>query len=194
MHSSFNTTEFLVFMLKNFEGDPFQSLTKLCMPVIINSIENRYIRGFDRDDFLQEAKIALVNAVKSYKFETDLRFVQYYSLCLENHLNMLIRKDNAKKRLATKESTSLEEMYEANGYETSSKPSTNNPEQSLIAKETYKNYLFDLSDFERRAFVHYLMNTPYDKIAEILECEKAQVQNAIYRCSKKLKDLVKYHA
>jgi len=186
-----NISEMLVFMLQKVDGDPFAALIELCKPVIYNSIENRYIRGFDRDDFFQEAKEVLVKAVSTYRFDTDLRFIQYFNVCLENHLNMLVRKETAFKRKSSKEASSLDELREKAGYEINyGQRYEMTPELKIIARETMNEGVVALSDFEKRAFFHYLTNLSYDDIAKQLDCDREKVQNAIYRCGMKFRSLV----
>lgn len=181
--SNINITELLIFMLKTIKGDPFTLLVEICRPVMLNAINNRYIRGYDREDFFQEAKEVLVEAVKKYKFDTDLRFLQYYSMCLETHLNILVRKDSALKRRSIKEASSLDELFERTGVDYSlGKDYDMNPENTAIANETFGKYISDLSTFEKEVFYRYLADLSYEEIAEQLNSTKTKVQNAFYRC------------
>jgi len=186
-----NLSELIVFMLQKVNGDPFALLIDLCKPVMINAIESRYIRGYDRDDFFQEAKEVLVKAVEKYKFGTDLRFMQYYSMCLETHLNMLVRSESAIKRRSIKEASSLDEYQERTGVEYNLYGGYGtDPESKAIANETFSEYILDLSSFEKQAFYHYLTDLSYEEIAKQMSCDKSKVQNAIYRCGMKFRRLV----
>lgn len=191
MSTNINITELLVFMLKEFNEDPFTLLLKTCKPVMMNAINNRYIRGYDREDFFQEAKEVLVEAVKKYKFDTDLRFLQYYSMCLETHLNILVRKESAVKRRSIKEASSLDEFYEKTGVDSFLDKSYDmNPENTAIANETFGEYILDLSTFEKEVFYNYLADLSYEEIAEKLDSTKTKVQNAFYRCGMKFRRLM----
>lgn len=189
--SNTNITELLIFMLKTIEGDPFNLLVESCRPVMLNAINKRFIRGYDREDFFQEAKEVLVETVKKYKFDTDLRFLQYYSMCLETHLDNLVRKESALKRRSIKEASSLDEFYEKTGIDYSTGNGYDmNPENKAIANETFGEYLLDLSTFEKEVFYHYLTDLSYEEIAEQLNSTKTKVQNAFYRCGMKFRRLV----
>lgn len=192
MEEKINSSELLVFMLKNVDGDPFILLADICKPIVIRAIKRRYIRGFDNDDFWQEANQVLVESIAKYRFEEDMKFLQYYSMQLENHLNMLVRKETALKRRSIKEATSYDALsdlksvhfHSASGYDAT-------PEETAIVKETLDEYMQDLSNFEKEVFFFYIGDIPYSEIAEILKCDRDKVQNAIYRCGVKLKKLIR---
>lgn len=192
MKERINAIELLVFMLQNVDGDPFLILADILKPIIYQSIKQRYIRGFDREDFLQEANKVFVESINKYKFEEEMKFPQYFSMQLENHLNMLIRKETALKRRSIKEATSYDELNELRKMKFHSTSGSNvSPEESAIVQETLHEYISDLSSFEKEVFFFYIADVSYEEIARRLNCEKEKAQSAMYRCGVKLKKIIK---
>lgn len=187
-----NIGELLVFVIQQVNGDPFEALLKYCEPVVLNAMKNRYIRGYDRDDFMQEAREVLIKAVKNYKFDTDLRFLQYFSMCLESHYNGLLRKDTALKRRSMKWAYSISEIDE--GQQLKPGGAHLNPEGVLIAKEMLNDYLIGLSAFEREVFTYYLSDFSYEQIARKMNCNVDKAKAGVYRCSRKFKKLMEKDA
>lgn len=184
-----NLTELMVLVLQSVEGDVFEALIRICQPIIYKVMGNRYIAGYDHDDLVQEAHIVLLKAIDDYKFETDMRFQQYYGRCLTNHFNSLGRKSAADKRRSLNEAISMEYISETSGKEVSEESLGlhHDPVESTIAKESYMSYAATLSDFEMAVFRLYLSNHSLDEIAEILGDRTDKVKSAVYRCSKKLR-------
>lgn len=183
-------TELIVLVLKSVDGDIFESLIDSCKPIIYKSINNRYIAGYDKEDLFQEASMVLMKSIQTYRFETDMRFQQYFGRCLTNHLNSLGRKSIATKRKSMNEAISMEYMTEVSGVEPTQSTRAAyflNPEEETIAQEAYREYTSILSEFENEVFMLYLTNHSFDTIAKLLGTDTSKVKSAIYRCSKKLK-------
>ena len=89
------------------------------------------------------------------------------------------------------ETTSLDELIEDAGFHIQGTSSNiTYPEEAAVVKETYNNYLIELSPFEKKVFSLFLDGVSQKEIAEKLEIKLRKVQNALYRCSIKLKTAI----
>lgn len=139
----------------------------------------------------QEASIVLVKAIENYRFDTDMRFLPYYSHCLMNHFNSLGRKSLANKRRSLNNAVSMDYISELSGSEfvhSSFVSPDSDPADQSIATETFEEYASRLSKLEMEVFKLYLVNHSFDKIAETLGIDVSKVKSAVYRCSSKLKN------
>jgi len=168
-------------------GDPslFPDVLQRSEAILRKSTYGRFVKGYEREDLYQEACLALVEAVEKYETDRGMSFNQYFSLCLDNHFNRLIRKGNAVKRKAFKESLSLEGVLEENGYQLAGPSKTIQPEDKPIVNETMEEYIQYLSSFEREVCLYCFLGYSYEKIAEDLECTREKVMNAKHRCTEK---------
>lgn len=190
IEKDFNLTKLIVLVLKSVDGDIYETLIDACKPIIYKAIGSRYISGYDQDDLFQEASIVLMKSIESYRFETDMRFQQYFSRCLMNHLNSLGRKSIADKRKSMNDAISMDYFTEVTGTEFSKSSRTVpylDPADEAIAQESFKEYASKLSKFEMEVFKLYLKNHSFLNIASTLDEDVDKVKSAVYRCSNKLR-------
>lgn len=180
----------MVLVLQSIDGDIYETLIENVKPVIYKAISTRYISGYDHDDLFQEACMVLMRAIETYCFETDTRFIPYFSRCLNNHFNSLGRKTLTNKRRSLDSAVSMDYISEAFGKEFSRASFANsysNPADQAIALETYKEYVSKLSKFENEVFRLYLLNHSFKEMATILGQDVPKIKSAVYRCSNKLR-------
>lgn len=165
INKDINLTELIVLVLKSVDGDIYNALINECKPIIYKAINSRFVSGLDEDDLFQEASIVLIESIKTYRFETDMRFQQYYSHCLINHFNSLGRKSMAKKRKSMTEAISVEHLKEISGIEIANdmRMKPEDPLDKAIAQETFYEYTSSLSPFELEVFMLYLKNYSLEK-------------------------------
>lgn len=186
-----NLPEFLVMLIQNVKETPFEKLIKLCEPITLSVMNRYFLPDYEREDVLQETRSVLIKAVETYEIEEGMRFLQYYHMSLSNHFNMLLRKEHAQKRKVSMKTTSLDRLIEDAGLHIQGTSSnTTYPEDAAIAKETYSNYLIDLSPFETKVFCLYLNGKDQKEIVEELNSTLQKVRSALYRCSQKLKTAI----
>lgn len=72
-----------------FDSVAFEEMFNQYIPVVY-SMQNRYkIRDFDFDDWLQEGRIALNDAIQSYRKNRGTTFGLYYKMIFENRVRSL---------------------------------------------------------------------------------------------------------
>lgn len=90
------------------DSDCFNELFQQYLPLIRNTMTKFYIRDFAREDWLQEARIALLKAVREFDGSRGSKFGAYYKLLLHAHFTSLLRKYMAKKRRVDAEAIVME--------------------------------------------------------------------------------------
>lgn len=192
MYHPAEQVEEIVRFIKNYGEDPYRVLVRQVTPMIEMMTTKYFLRGYSQEDFNQEAFALLVQCVKDFNAEYGMPFMQYFNLRLTNRLRGLLRYEKALKRRACREAYSLDKVAEE--YGESAYPYADirsDPLEMTVVLEYYDHYIEDLSNFELSVFLMYQNGHPVEDIATILHCSSSKAQNAIYRCRKKMKDLLK---
>lgn len=186
-----NMPDLIVLTLQTLGMNPFDKLVELCEPITYSVIKKYFLKDYERSDFLQEARSVLVRATRDWRVTVGMSFTQYYHMQLTNHLNMLIRKKRAQKRKVNEYTESLDNLVQEAGVhiEGTSNPATQ-PEEVVIARETYSEYLAELSELEARVNQLFMNNTSFEGMSEKLNITNAQARSALYRCRTKLSGLI----
>ena len=180
-------------MFQTVKEDPFNLLVKACEPVTYSIINKYYFHGYETSDLAQEANSVLFDAATKFEFEKGNDFCQFYLPLLENNFDMLVRKEYTHKRRINSDTLSLDQLVEEAGARVQGSSSADTyPEDVTIAKDTYNNYIIDLSPFEKKVFMHFLKGKRKREIAQKLNTTEDKVGRAIYRCAKKLKNIIYY--
>ncbi len=133
------------------------------------------------DDAVQEATIALYNAIKTYDSQRS-SFSTFASLCIRRSVYSFARKNGAQKNIPDEMLSSLE------GADISD---NSTPEEIIIEKEDYANLTqsikLELSKMEFEVLQMFLAGLSYSDIAESLNVTEKSVDNALSRIRKKLK-------
>ncbi len=184
-----NELEILVMLIQCIDFDLFERLLERCKPIISILVNKYFIENYSRDDLIQEARKVLVIAAKKYDYRRGVRFPTYFYMQLSNHFKHLLRKQEAQKRKANSKTSSLDNLAEKAGVHVKGTASImSHPEDAMLAKETFADYLVELSPFEKDVFLLFLNGQSPEKIAEKSDLKTKQVQTAIYRCRTKLRD------
>ncbi len=180
MARSYGTDELIV-AVKRGDDDAFARLcTKYC--ALLDSSAAKYARmgseyGELRDDFRQEASVALYRAAMSYDLsQKAVTFGLYAKTCIRNSLVSQLRKLGARP---------LRSRYNVD-------PAQDNVENSVVSDEM--RYLFlqrvegVLSEFEARVLIMSLEGTAPRYIAKTLGTEVKTVYNALFRAREKIRE------
>ena len=188
-----NVPEILVLMIQMLKEDPFKSLIRLCNPITHSVLNGYFFSSYEKEDCLQEAHKILLLAVDGYRIDQGMPFLQFYHKLLINHMNMLVRKEKAHKRRVNMETMSLDNLVEEGGIHVQgTSSSTTYPEEVTIANETLDRYLVNLSPFELEVFLLFMDGKTPEEIADNLKTKREKVRNALYRCVRKFKNVIKY--
>lgn len=144
-----------------------------------------FLLGGDYDDLVQEGMIGLLFAIRQYQPETGT-FPNFAAYCIKNRLISAVRSAAAKKHAPLNDSVSISNFpTDYTPFDTVSV----DPEEFLIDKERYSDYLFQLrqllSPLERRIVDSYLEGLSCSEIAEQLQRPQKSVVNAVQRIKTK---------
>lgn len=171
--------------------DLFNELLTVSTPITISLVTKYFMRGYETEDMMQEARFALLESVNTYDETTGMPFLKYYHMRLTNHFNMLIRREHTDKRKANITANSLDNLMEDMGqYIQGTSCVLTHPENVMIAKEAFELYMEFLSRFERKVYKLFMDGKTVKQIALTLECTETKVNNAWYRCTIKFKVLM----
>lgn len=172
-------------MEEKFDSEAFEEMFSQYLPIIY-SIQSRYqIRDFDSDDWLQEGRIALNDALHSYRKDRGTTFGLYYKMIFENRIRSLLRRQRAKKRLAQQNAVSIEKV----GTEAFSEHFQYHEvvEESMCISEMIMTGGVALSSLELRALHYYLKGEEPQTIAQHLKETEKAIKNALNRTKNKIK-------
>lgn len=133
----------------------------------------------ENEDFLQEAKIAFFNAIKTFDEEKKITFGAYAKTCIKNRLISCVRKMNSKKRRKKLESIS-------DGHDTVPSATISKEEREFLLSLAQSS----LSRFEYVIFEMYFSGLRTKEISTRINKSEKSVNNAIYRLKSKLSRLV----
>lgn len=187
LNQEIKAPEVLVLLLQSEEKCLLERLMEMCKPIVYSAINTIYLEGYETEDLLQEGRIVLAKAAEEYQFNRNMEFLNYYQMMLMNHLHKLLRKQDAQARKANKNAYSLDELMETTGktYGGLATPDTC-PEEAMIVKESYSQYVCNLSDLETVVYAGYVQGNSLKHTAKSLGMTLEQVRNALYRCKRKL--------
>lgn len=92
------TVDLILIAQARTDSISFMVLFKQYEPLVRKTLMKYYLNGFDHDDWLQEAQIALHKALVHYDGSQGSKFGAFYQLVLRSHLSSLVRLHLAKKR------------------------------------------------------------------------------------------------
>lgn len=184
------TDEQLLFLIKHGKKDPFEVLLMRYYPLVGKSTQGFFLRGYDQDDFCQEARVIFYHAVKTYDETKGFTFGKFYQLALRNHFFSLVRKDMAQKRIMEKTATSLEGLAEKgmHTYGETQHSTAPSPLDYALVNEKLSDYPRSLSPLEQKVFCAYLKKETVEDIADQLDTTTNQIKNALDRCKRKMKE------
>ena len=127
----------------------FSQLFKQYRPLVLTVLRPYHLRDFSHEDWLQEARIAMLKAITRYNGSSGSQFGPYYRMVLQSHLRSVLRKHFAHKRRidATAipvEDSALESLQE--------RLALRSYEDGLLMRIEFAQFLARLSPLEYEAF------------------------------------------
>ncbi len=164
---------------------------------LISSIVSRMMKscpyvGLDRSDLMQEGLIGLNHAMDYFNDQKDISFYTYAKTCIERKLISAIIASKRLKHRPLNDSVSIDSDEEDSVPDRFLKDNSGNPEEILLdeAKTEFlkKEIRESLTDFELQVFELMISSFNYREIAEVLEKDRKQIDNAIQRIKAKVKE------
>ncbi len=198
-YSELNDYELIYYINENNE-EANNIIIKKYEPLII-SIVNRMMKscpylGLEKSDLIQEGMIGLNHAIGYFNEQKDITFYTYAKTCVERRLISVIVSAKRLKHKNLNESISFD-TEDDGSLEFFLKDDSSNPEKIVVAEES-KNEIINLikdklTDLENQVFDLMISYFNYKEIAEMLDKEPKQIDNAIQRIKIKVKDAIKMY-
>ena len=184
-------------LIENIEQNDTKALECLIKRYddVVNMKANKFFMiGAEREDMVQEGRIGLYKAVKSYNAQKQNSFRTFANLCIERQLITAVKNSNRQKHMPLNSYVSLnasayEENDDTSVMEVLETQTIDDP-SDIIANKEYFDYMENkidnsLSDFEKQVLKYYKRGDSYANIAAKLESKVKSVDTAIQRIRKK---------
>ena len=150
-------------------------------PIIRMISSSYYLSGGDREDLIQEGRIALINAVRSFDTAKGDSFEKYAKICIHRAMLSAIKRDTRLKNTLLNTSVSLSEELQL---------SDKSAEDIVLGRErlleVYEKIEDKLTDMERQVLSFFVDGYSYKEIADALGKNAKAVDNALSRIRGKL--------
>ena len=199
-YKEYNDYELLSYVNDNDE-EATEIIYNKYQPLIEQSAR-KYLRyskyaGLELNDLIQEGLLGLNRAINTFNDSKETSFYTYAKTCIERkQISALIGSQRLKHKFLN-ESIPFEQYDKDDEVIDISDlivDNSNNPE-SILSDIEDSNELIEkinsaLTDFERQVFNLKATGFSYIEIAELLEKDRKQIDNAIQRIKKKIKDVM----
>ena len=155
-----------------------------------------FLIGGDYNDIEQEGLLGLYSAIRGYKKDKEYAFKTFAEVCITRQILTAIKTATRQKHLPLNSYISLNKVIYAEESDKTTlidaieEINSNNPEDIIIGKESYKNLeskiISKLSDLELRILRLYIKGKTYYEIGNIINKDKKSVDNALQRIKKKI--------
>jgi RNA polymerase sporulation-specific sigma factor len=139
-----------------------------------------YLQGADHDDLLQEGRIGLFNAVRSFRLEKHQRFDTFAELCVRRRVQSAIRAAARQKHSPLNQALSLPtgRFFDVR-LTGDDRPSDRDIDLTLCLCDK-------LTPFEREVVRGYLEGRSYLEMGRNLACLPKSIDNALQRAKRKI--------
>lgn len=180
-----------VTLAKHGDRDAFGRLLQMYSPLMASLANQFYSDDISADagidDLMQEASIALYNAVMSYTEGKNTTFGLYAKICIKNRLVSFLRRVCAKRTSIGEEA--LEKLIDSSVL-----PTEDTPLEALISEEEVehlqKKIRASLTDYEYSVFSLIAKGAATSEAAAILSVSEKSVLNAMARAKTKLRKII----
>ena len=152
--------------------------------------------GVDITDLNQEALVGFTDAILNYNSNKDATLSTFICLCVQRKIKKACIKASNNKHRTINDALSLEYFYDDIDASLKELIEDNNsdPLNKIEEQETYEELLSEikasLTSAEDEVFDLLIMGLNYRDIAEILEKENKQIDNAIQRIKMKIRKIL----
>lgn len=169
---------------------------------ILKIVVRRYLNaarenGVDSRELYSEALLGFTDAINNYKDDKGASFPTFLTLCLDRRLTKTINSSKAIKNKMISESYSLDTEFDSGVSlldmivdETAPDP-LNSLSQKEKCEELVSLVKKELSDSELEVFELMINGYSYNEIADLLNKNVKQVDNAMQRIKGKVKNILK---
>ncbi|MGX7107354.1 sigma-70 family RNA polymerase sigma factor [Hutsoniella sourekii] len=175
----------------------FEVLVERFSPLLWKLFRAYRVELFDYDDMVQEGRLILYEAVKTYEKSKNIFFAPYYNSLLLNHVDNLKRREQAEKRdhggyFSLDAIQEQSEAYKLYGPYDKIKSDLDIPgDDRLIVQEQFNQFWQSLSLLEERILKAYINLGGYEEISQQLNLPVKVIRSALDRCKQKFKRYIR---
>lgn len=194
------TNEVLVQLLQNNLQDElaFMTLLDRFKPLFTKMAYQMKIEGYEPEDIFQEGFIQLYLGIQYFDVNYGSYFAYYLKAVIMNRVFQLAKKDQKRKEVIQEVNASLEDLpYFESDFKLQCSSlgendfMRNSPEEILMAQDTIRRFIDQLSDFEHDVMRYYLFRgMSVREIAEETGQDYNKVRHAVRRAKDKLNKLI----
>lgn len=169
----------LVVPARNGSESAFNEINQRYQKMLVSLVDKYFTDSKELfDDLMQEATIALYDAVRTFDIDqTKVTFGLYAKICVRNRLISF------KRKMLSQKKAELARAKQPQASRSSERKVFDNEQ----LEQLFKVYSEDLAPLERAVFPLYLQGKSYRDIAHRLSIDEKSVGNAIYRMKRKLR-------
>lgn len=193
-YKEYNDSE-LISYIKEQNEEANEIIYEKYKPLIVSLAKKNiriYNKGLDISDLIAEGMLGLSNAIQLYNEENYSNFYSYAKKCIDTSMLNLIKSINSKKNMNFNEAISYDNTNDEYNIDGLFEDNKNNPELLLIDNENNIEFETSLKDILTKLEydVYRLKTKGYDniEIAELLDKNKKDISNAVYRLKNKIKN------
>lgn len=183
----------LVYLAQEYNEDASEILYKKYKDLIYSKSRKYYSTlkkcGLELEDIIQEAYVALEEAIRCFNQDSDCNFCTFVNVCITNRLNTLTIKNNNKKNVLLNNAISLDDNLYNIVID-----KTNTPLNIIVSNDDRKKLCSRISDklsnFEDLVFELKLVGLSNNEIADIIDTEYKNVCNTVNRIKNKIIDII----
>ncbi len=167
----------------------------LVASIVIRMMKSCSYIGLEKNDLMQEGLIGLNHALEYFNEQKDISFYTYAKTCIERRVISAIISAKRLKHKLLNESVSLDLEEDNATSDKFLKDNSFNPEEMILDAETTEYLLTQirstLTEFELQVFDLMVSSFTYREIADMLDRDKKQIDNAIQRIKTKVREKLK---
>ena len=173
-------------------SEEFEAMFFKYRPIVEIMYKKYYLKDYDLDDWMQEGRIVFNKCLQAYDEKRGTTLGVLFKRSFENRVCSLLRLQQAQKRKAQLNSSSLEEKisHEGPNFLSDQNEQTEKAEKYLMLQETMNKYDSPFSKLEQIVIMNYLKGLELEQIAEQTELPLQQIKSAYNRGKKKLRALL----
>ncbi len=189
----------LLVRVKTGDSPAFTELASLFSPLLSALVEDIAApkTSYDREEAMQEARLALYRAAGSFQIEqAEVSFGLYAKICVGNALRTGRRRRYTRVSRENESLLSLDELMETNSrFASELYRDEDDVARNLIgiqeAESLYQTIKSELSSFEFQVFRLYVDGFSVRDMSEKLDKSPKSVENAVWRSVSKLRYLLR---
>jgi len=188
------TDQELIQEIQNGNEEKFEELLNKHVGTIYNLTKNVYFRDGDKEDVIQEAKIAFYIAALNYNGES--KTTSHFCNVVRKRLNTQITRCNTKKQMTLNEAQPIDKPLPEGGSQHDLIPSKElTPLEQVIEKENEEEIRIiiqeNLTEIEKGVMIDYIDGLSYRGISARTGYDYKRIDNAIARAKRKLREALK---